>query len=73
VIRNLGEKFYKVAPEALSDVVLYAPKTSKRVIGVKTKKKEDKAAAPGRKPPKPDVKFVSNGRNVKKDKKTVKK
>jgi hypothetical protein len=73
VIRNLGEKFYKVALETLSDAVLCAPKTSNRVIGAKPKKKDDKASAPGRKSPKPDDKSVSNGRIIKKDKKTVKK
>jgi hypothetical protein len=51
VIRNLGEKFCKVALENLTESALCAPKTSNRVIGAKSKRKDDKAATPGTKPP----------------------
>jgi hypothetical protein len=73
VIRNLGGNFCKVALENLTDAALYAPKTNNRVVGAKSKKKDDKVATPGRKPPKPDIKTDPNGRNIQNDKKTVKK
>jgi hypothetical protein len=73
VIRNLGENFFKVAPESLTDSALNAPKTKNMVIGPRSKKQEEKVAPPSRKPPKPDIKTSSKGRINKKDKKTFKK
>jgi hypothetical protein len=68
VIRKLGEKFCKVAPEELSDVALKASKTSKKAI-----KPPKKPEASMKKPQEGPSKAKSNGYKDKKEKKSTKK
>jgi hypothetical protein len=73
VIRNLGTNFCKMDPDKLSDAALHTSKAKNKVVGNKGNKAEGKYPLPSRKPPKEDIKSISNGRNTKTEKKVVKK